>query len=60
MSIEKVRLFLEEKNYDGVLLRRRNNFSWITGGKTNYIVQTMEAGVADWIITRDASIPCDV
>ncbi len=53
MSIEKVRLFLKEKNYDGVLLRRRNNFSWITGGKTNYIVQTMEAGVADWIITRE-------
>ena len=53
MSIEKVRLFLEEQGYDGVLLRRRNNFSWVTGGNTNYIVQTMEAGVADWIITRE-------
>ncbi|WP_394172133.1 M24 family metallopeptidase [Guptibacillus hwajinpoensis] len=53
MSIEKVRMFLEEKNYDGILLRRRNNFSWVTGGNTNYIVQTMEAGVADWIITPE-------
>lgn len=53
MSIHIVRQFLKDQQFDGILLRKRNNFSWLTNGKANHIVQTMEAGVADWIITLD-------
>ncbi|MBM7551465.1 M24 family metallopeptidase [Thalassobacillus pellis] len=52
MNIEKVRNYLEEKGADGILIRKRNNFSWVTEGRYNHIVQATEQGVADLIITR--------
>lgn len=51
--LEKVTGFLKEKGYDGVLFRKRSNFSWITGGKDNHIVNTTVNGVADLIIFAD-------
>jgi Xaa-Pro dipeptidase len=53
MSLVKVRQFLREKGYDGILIRKRNNFSWITGGKHNHIVLSVEEGVADLVIFQD-------
>ncbi|WP_409295781.1 M24 family metallopeptidase [Peribacillus sp. SCS-26] len=50
-AVERVRKFIEEKRIDGVLFRRRNNFSWLTGGKVNHIVNTTEFGVADLLVT---------
>ncbi|MDP4171975.1 MAG: peptidase M24, partial [Bacillota bacterium] len=50
---EKVYDFIEQKKIDGVFFRKRSNFSWITGGKVNHIVQTTEYGVADIIIFLD-------
>ncbi|MDP4164258.1 MAG: peptidase M24, partial [Bacillota bacterium] len=51
--LEKVYDFIEQKKIDGVFFRKRSNFSWITGGKVNHIVQTTEYGVADIIIFLD-------
>lgn len=31
--IEQVRTLMEEKQLDGVLIQKRNNFSWLTGGE---------------------------
>ncbi|WP_085506117.1 M24 family metallopeptidase [Thalassobacillus devorans] len=53
MNIQKVRSYLEENSLDGILLRKRNNFSWVTEGRYNHIVQATDQGVADLIITRD-------
>ncbi|WP_245807693.1 M24 family metallopeptidase [Halobacillus massiliensis] len=53
MIIDKVRGFLETEGFDGLLLRKRNNFSWVTQGRYNHIVQTTELGVADLLITPD-------
>ncbi|WP_173915559.1 Xaa-Pro peptidase family protein [Halobacillus sp. Marseille-Q1614] len=53
MQIQKVREFMEGNNFDGLLLRKRNNFSWLTGGNYNHIVQTTELGVADLLITAE-------
>lgn len=52
-ALEKVKNFIHEKKIDGVFFRKRNNFSWITGGKVNHIVNTTENGVADLLIFPD-------
>lgn len=52
-KIEKIREFLREKNLDGVLLRKRRSFSWLTNGQANYIFTTSELGVADLLIFGD-------
>lgn len=51
--IEKVRNLLYEKGLDGVLLRKRRSFSWVTSGQVNHIVNTTEFGVADLLIFQD-------
>lgn len=51
--LEKVRAFLTEHALDGVLLRTRRNFSWVTGGRDNHIELATELGVADLLIFRD-------
>ncbi len=37
----------------GVLLRRRDNFSWITGGGQNYVNVAQERGVGAVLVTAD-------
>jgi Xaa-Pro dipeptidase len=54
--LDKLNAFLIEKDLDGVLLRSRRNFSWVTGGKVNHIVNTTEIGVADLILFRDKKL----
>jgi Xaa-Pro dipeptidase len=56
MNIQKLRNYLIDNKYDGILLRKRNNFSWITGGKKNHIVLSVEEGVADLVIFQDKVI----
>lgn len=51
--LAKIAAFLTEHHYDGVLLRKRSNFAWITGGKDNHIVNTTENGVADLVFFSD-------
>ncbi|WP_202947867.1 M24 family metallopeptidase [Desulfosporosinus acidiphilus] len=52
-KIEKVRNLLRDKGLDGVLLRKRRSFSWLTNGRANYIFTTSELGVADLLIFED-------
>jgi Xaa-Pro dipeptidase len=49
----KLTKWLAEKSLDGILLRKRNNFSWVTQGKVNHIVNAMEDGVADLLILQN-------
>jgi Xaa-Pro aminopeptidase len=52
-KVKKLREFLKEKDLDGVLLRKRRSFSWLTNGRVNYIFTTTELGVADLLVFED-------
>ncbi|GAA4720056.1 M24 family metallopeptidase [Brevibacillus fulvus] len=54
--LEKLRVFLSEHNLDGVLFRKRSNFSWVTGGKDNHIVLSTELGAVDLLILQEKKI----
>lgn len=45
-----VRELMYKIGVDGVHLRKRRSFAWLTGGSRNHIVQTTELGVADLVI----------
>jgi Xaa-Pro dipeptidase len=51
--IEKIKEYLVKNNFDAVLLRQRNSFSWLTEGKKNHIVLSDPNGVSDWLIFQD-------
>lgn len=52
-KIKRIRDFLREKDLDGVLLRKRRSFAWLTNGRANYIFTSTELGVADLLILED-------
>lgn len=49
-TVDKVLEWLQNEGLDGILLRKRSNFSWLTEGKVNHIVHTTEYGVADLLL----------
>jgi Xaa-Pro dipeptidase len=53
--IQKVRSLMKKKGVDGILLRKRRSFSWLTGGKTNHILNTTDLGVADLLILENTA-----
>lgn len=48
--VEKLRKWMAEKNYEGVILNRRDNYMWITGGAQNHVCSNTENGVAYYVI----------
>jgi Xaa-Pro dipeptidase len=54
---EKILSMMLEENIDGLLLVRRDSFSWFTGGSYNHVLQTTEAGIAYLYVTKH-SIKC--
>lgn len=54
MKIEKVKKYIEERGVDGILLTKKNNFSWITCGKRNRIINESEMGHSSILITKDS------
>jgi len=60
MEIKQQRLneFLERHGLDGVLLTRRDNFSWITAGRDNHIANNSPQGVASILASRDGNRVC--
>jgi Xaa-Pro aminopeptidase len=49
----RVREFMSETGLDAVLLRRRDNFSWLTDGGYNYVGMGTDLGVASALITQN-------
>ena len=56
IKLDRLGKFLDRHQLDGVLLTRRNNFAWITGGRNNFIPNNGESGVASIYATRDQRI----
>lgn len=60
MNTEEIKLktdrlwkLLDTKGLDGVLLNRRSNFAWFTGGGDNHVFLCSEVGAASLLILRD-------
>lgn len=53
---ERLNEFLDHHGLDGILLSRRNNFAWITGGRDNHIANNTPVGVAGILATRERRI----
>lgn len=53
LKLTKLAAFLERHKLDVVLLTRRANFAWLTGGCTNHVGLASEIGAATLVATRD-------
>jgi Xaa-Pro dipeptidase len=49
---QKLKQWISAQGFDGILIRKRNNFSWLTEGAVNHIVQAKEVGVADLVFLK--------
>lgn len=59
-AVDKIRNWLDEKNYDGVLLGRRDNYTWVSGGAKNHVLSSAETGIAYYVIRKeDAELIAD-
>lgn len=52
-KIEKIRKWLEEKGCDGLILSRRDNYTWVTDGAKNHVMWSVENGIGHLVITAD-------
>jgi len=54
--LDRLRKWAAQHGLDGILLRKRRSFAWLTMGRCNHIVWTTEEGVADLLIFPDRAI----
>ncbi len=47
--------WLEGRALDGVVLTRRCNFSWYTGGAHNHVAEAGDVGVSSLVVTREGA-----
>lgn len=52
-KIERVRAYMEQHAYTGMVLARQDNFSWISAGGSNRVVVPREQGYGVVTITKD-------
>jgi len=52
-NIKKLRTWLKQQEYDGIILSRRDNYAWLTAGRENHVLESTDIGVAPLIITSD-------
>lgn len=52
-AIERIRSWLEKKEYDGIILNRRDNYAWLSEGAKNHVMSNTEKGVAYYVISQD-------
>jgi Xaa-Pro dipeptidase len=55
-KLKRTREYLDRKGLDGVYLKRRSNFAWITCGGDNRIVDHSEDGWSGVLVTRDRAV----
>jgi Xaa-Pro aminopeptidase len=61
MKIARVRRYLKEKGYTGLILLRQDNFAWITSGGLNRVVIPSAEGIGAAVITeKDAFLVSQV
>ncbi len=55
-AIRIIKDWLRENKLDGVLISRRDNYAWVTGGRRNQVVQNQEMGTATLLVTQEESV----
>jgi len=50
---EKIQDYLQQKDYDGVIIGRRDNFSWFTCGGDNKVLNFAEYGFSVLLVYKD-------
>lgn len=53
-TVDRIREWLDRRGYDGVILGRRDNYAWVSGGAKNHVLSSTEDGVAYYMISQDA------
>ncbi|WP_304174810.1 prephenate dehydratase [Limnochorda pilosa] len=53
-KLNRIERWLDEKGYDALLLQRRDNFAWLTGGARSHIPKATAFGES-WIVVRKGS-----
>ena len=51
--VKRVRAWLEDKGYDGIVLSRRDNFTWVSGGAKNAVCTNTEVGIGHYVIDAE-------
>ncbi len=51
-----LQLFLQKHKYDGILIRRADNFAMATGGKRNYVSTYTDLGAFGLFVSRDGRL----
>lgn len=52
-KVEKLRKWMAVNDYDGIILGRRDNYTWISDGAKNHVTSNTETGVAYYVIEPD-------
>lgn len=52
-KIVKIRSFLAENQYTGMILARQDNFNWVTGGGNSRVVVPKDTGHGAIVVTQD-------
>ena len=55
-KIKRLRNFLKEREFEGIVLGKSHNFSWITGGRDNFIAINTERGGGYLVVTQEEVI----
>src|SRR5688572_27639633 len=56
LKVERVARMLHANDLDAALIVAHHNFAWLTGGRSNRVDGTREAGVASLVVTRDGRL----
>lgn len=54
MKISRIRTYLLEHGYTGMILARQDNFSWLSAGGNNRVVVPREQGYGMLVVTQDS------
>lgn len=54
VKADRLRAWMSQNDYAGVMLNSRANFAWLTGGGLSYIDASSEQGVGAMLVTADA------
>lgn len=52
-KLDRIREWMLTRGYEGLILSRRDNYTWITDGGKNHVMSSVESGVGHLVITED-------
>lgn len=52
-AVDRIRSWIEKNGYDGIILGRRDNYAWVSGGAKNHVLSSTKDGVACYVISKD-------